>query len=617
LKISVKSVKLALIAAVAYYESVGKIEPKNSNNLKTKIAEIIRQISEDSVIWGDVKTIEIIDFDNRKINTESKFFIALSEKFEGLEDITEQPDFEERFGNYFHIYFSEYLKEKNSPAWIAYEKETLNVILNAVNKLNDTFDVKEIQRTIGQAIAKYVGEIPAVAVNSELQAELANDLRELKSYFQAKKIVIREIKSDKLIIEIPPNDIMETGNSFDELKTAIADKYYFEYNNRLYSIDELNEETFDYLTGKIEYNQLFTARIIEAIKDDCAEQNIYIHTNQPNWQAKQNLCAMGKKTIAERFIGIIGKQLESLFAIGIGAENCAENYVKKCHCIVKCTLDLVVFAFISQLWDYVHTQKPTINVKISDGLFMNIKMSEKIDLLRQLINIYKGYKTSNEAFCDDILAIAPQFEKNGELYAACIGLEKLGNNPTVLDCYFAEKHLTIFIEKFKFLVNYKLASMKKIEYFNIKNINTGYLHHYVKDAGRNSEGEEKRNFDNGNETINSLFTNAVLLYKGDDYTKNINLFPFIIDDNALNMETHKSKIAFFEAEGNTSDKLTYSFWDNKSYRILELEYKGIVKQKEDKNEVFLTNDNMKQYNIDCVFDAFREIQKTLFQIQTN
>ncbi|MDR1738351.1 MAG: hypothetical protein LBR66_05985 [Candidatus Symbiothrix sp.] len=588
LKISVKAVKLALIAAVDYYESVGKIETKDSNNLKTKISEISKQISADSVTWGDVKTSEIIDFDNHGIKTESNFFIALSEKFEGLEEITEQPDFEERFGNYFHIYFSEYLKEKNSPAWIAYEKETLNVILNAVNKLNDTFDVKEIQRTIEQAIAKYVDNFQANNANTMVLTGDGN----------GKIFVERSQNNNKPVV------------SFEELRNFIDGKiYYYKYNNNLpVPVFELNEETFDYLTGKIKRNDIFVKRIIEAIKDNCISQNSSMQRfyETIGREGLSKYFDNAKKYISESFVSIIGEQLRQLFCI---EEN---KYIEKCRFIMERTLDLVIFSFLAQLWDDVHKQTlslPAENYLYNQfaGLFkMNsLKIESRINLLRWLIGIYKEQKTGQDIlFIADILKIADKFDENGELYTTCIDLEQLDTNSTALDCYYAEKYLTVFFENFRFLVNYKIASMKKIEYFHIKNIDKRYL--YCTTIGGSATEKEERKFDNSQQPDNALFSNAVLLYKGSDSTQNINLFPFVIDYNALILEK-LTRIAFFKSNAFDEKKLEYAYINDKEE--LELEYKSITQHN--------TDEDMKQYNINCVFDAFRKIQKTLFQIQTN
>ena len=135
------------------------------------------------------------------------------------------------------------------------------------------------------------------------------------------------------------------------------------------------------------------------------------------------------------------------------------------------------------------------------------------------------------------------------------------------------------------------------------------MHRYV-DLSKGEFQIEKRNYDDCPDTIKALSTNAVLLYKDNDYKKNINLFPFVIDYNALMLE-QLSQIAFFKEEGNKRNKLEYSYLNIDKNE--ELKYTGIVQQKGDKNVVFLTDEDMKVYNEDCVFDTFREIQNKLFE----
>ena len=610
-RVSKSAVKLALKATIAEYE----IDNNTRKKLTKKIDEIHKQL-EDNDILNNITIKDIIDYESNLSENILKWDSIFLDELEEANNIFKDAKFDKTFQRYFHLYFGEYLKQ-DRPAYIAYEREMQKIVLDAVNELKS----ENISSVIKESIAQYIKEIPVVAANSEMQEEFARELSELKSYFQPKKIIIREIKSDKLLIEIPPNEIIEIGNSYDELKTIIDDKYYFEYNNRLYSIDELTQETFAYLAGKIKYNQLFTKRIIEAIKCDCEKQhpNFYrvIEQTGTNWDEIPRYCDEGKHIISDSFVGIIGKQLNKLFAIGKETDEqehvTRKKYIEKCRYVVKRTLDLTIFAFVSQLWDDVCTQKLKISDKnlLSRHFTMNLKQEEQFALLCRFIQIYEEQKTENPALLiPDILKIADQFNEAGELYAACSDLEKLGDNPTVLDCFFAEKHLTAFFETFRFLVNYKVASMKKIEYFNIKNINAGYLHHYVNlGYSRKSLEMEERNFDNCTQTISSLFTNAVLLYKGNDYTKNINLFPFVIDYNALTLEKN-SKIAFFRQPAFDEDCLEYAFLDTDE--VFEIEYKGIVQQKGNKNVVFLTDEDMKIYNKDCVLSTFRMIEETLF-----
>ena len=608
-RVSKSAVKLALKATIDEYE----IDKDTRKKLKKKVDEVCKQL-EDNNIWNDITVKDIIDYESNL--SETKWSELFADELQETNDILNNANFDTKFQGYFHLYFGEYLK-KDHAAFVAYEREIQKMIFNAVNELKS----ENISETIKESIAQYIKEIPVIAVNSEIQEEFVKELSGLKSYFQPKKIIIREIKSDKLFIEIPPNEIKEIGNSYDELKIIIDDKYYFEYNNRLYSIDELTEETFDYLAGKIKYNQLFTKKIIEAIKNDCEKQhhNFYrvIEQTGTNWDTNPRYCDEGKHIISDSFVGIIGKQLNKLFAIGKETDEqenvTRKKYIEKCQYLVKRTLDLTIFAFISQLWDDVCTQKLKLSDEnpLSGHFTMNLKREEQIALLLRLIHIYEEQKMdSSDLLISDILKIANQFDETGELYAACVDLEKLGDNPTALDCYLAEKHLTVFFENFRFLVNYKVASMKKIEYFNIKNIEAGYLHHYVNlGYSRKSLEMEERNFDDCTETVNSLFTNAVLLYKGTDYTKNINLFPFVIDYNALTLEK-SSKIAFFRQPAFDEDCLEYAFLDTDE--IFDLEHKGIVQQKGNKNVVFLTDEDMKIYNKDCVLTTFRMIEEKLF-----
>ena len=593
-RVSKSAVKLALKAAVDKHIIENNIRKK----LHKKVDEIYEQL-DDNDILKTLTVKDIVDYENNLSENGSKWSELFADELKETSDVLKDVDFDKTFHSYFHLYFGEYLKQ-DRPAYIAYEREMQKMIFAAVNNLAE--NIGNIDEIIKQSITQYIKEIPA---NLEIHTDFAKEFAELKKYFESKEIIIiTKIDADQVHFEgYSPID-----KSYEAIQKFLDGKYQFKYNGNTYYVDELNQETFDYLAGKIEYNQFFTKRIIEAIKEDCIEQNIYKYTNQLDWHTKSQYRSLGMNTIADNFIGIIGEQLDKLWAIGkeSGAE---EKYIRKCRYIVKRTLDLTIFAFLAQLWDDVHNQKRTIKTKITGGLFMNLEMSERFDLLCCLIDIYKEKKTDTELFIDDILKIADQFNKGSELYITCTKLDELGNNPTILDCYFAEKYLTVFFENFRFLVKYKLTSMKKIEYFNIKNIDEGYLHHYV----NLSKGESqigKRNFDNCPDTIKSLSTNAVLLYKGDDYKKNINLFPFVIDYNALILE-QLSQIAFFKEEGNTSNKLEYSYLNIDKNE--ELKYIGIVQQKGDKNVVFLTDDDMKVYNVDCVFDTFREIQNKLFE----
>ena len=614
-RVSKSAVKLALKATIDEYD----IDKDTRKKLKKKVDEICKQLEDKGVLNG-ITVKDIIDYENNLSENALKWSNTFSDELKEANVIFKDTDFDKIFQSYFHLYFGEYLKQ-DRPAYIAYEREMQKMIFNAVNELKVSLDSQNINNTIRESIAQYIQEIPTMAVNSEIQEEIKQEFQELKKYFESKEIIIiTKINADKVHFEgYPPID-----KNYEQIQNFLDGKYQFKYNGNTYYVDELNQETFDYLAGKIKYNQLFTKRIIESIKSDCEQQypEFYNRIKKKGslWDTT-SLCEEGQEKISENFAGIIGVQLYELF--GIGKEQSTEKnikYIKKCRYIVKRTLDLIIFAFLSQLWDDLCSEK--INLSDGDSLSDYFPIKEKhITLLRNLIRIYSEQKTDDTVLLiPDILRIADQFNENGELYIAYSQLEKLGDNPTILDCYFAEKHLTAFFEYFSFLVSYKLVSMKKIECFNIKNIGTDYLHHHDNlglgdDKKATEEKIQKRNYHICCEKVNSMFTYALLLYKGDDYTQNINLFPFVIDINALNFEPI-SRIAFFRKSILDKPRLQYAYLltgkgkDDDKY--FELEHKGIEQQKEKNNVIFLTDDEMKIYNKDRVYTTFKEIEKQLF-----
>jgi len=615
-RVTKSAVRLALKATIEDYTKEKRIVNETRKKLKKKVDEIFEQLKDDD--WKKIPVENIIEYESYLSENISKWNDLFADELKKTNDIFKNENFEKTFQKYFCKYFGECLK-KDHAAFVAYQREMQKLILNAIHELKG----ENISKVIKESIEQYIKEIPALAVNMEMQEEFAKELSGLKSYFLPKKIIIREKKTDKLLIEIPPNEIKEVGNSYDELQTIIEGKYYFEYNNRLYSIDELNEHTFNYLLGKIKVNQHFIKRMIEAIEDECPPLHAQFYQtigqqHVGNWYTIPKLRGVGMQLITENFAGIVGAQLESLVSVWKNENERETKYIKQCRYFVEHTIDITIFAFLAQLWDDVHQKKIILDQKkIMPGYFtMNLEMQERISLLRSLIDIYKEQKTIiNMLFINDVLTIADCFNESGELYSVCIELEKMGEeeNPTALDCYFAEKYLTVFCEHFRFLVNYHIVSMKKIEYISIKNINEGYLHYYVNAGYKfNEKEEEKRNFDNYSETVNKLFTNAVLFYKGNDYKKNINLFPFVIDRNALSMSSDKnSKIAFFKQKSYKPNMLDYAYLS--SDKTFELQYRGIAQEKGDKNVVFHTNEDMTVYNQDCVFDSYSEIQKKLFK----
>ena len=113
------------------------------------------------------------------------------------------------------------------------------------------------------------------------------------------------------------------------------------------------------------------------------------------------------------------------------------------------------------------------------------------------------------------------------------------------------------------------------------------------------------------ETVNyqeiPINTDAVLLYKG-SYQQHINLFPFIIDENALKLEGG-SKICFYAFHNLNDDSLNYNFMEDNS--MVSIVNTGTLKSATDMNAVFMDPQKRKNIRLDSVFSLFQEAKKAV------
>ncbi len=98
-----------------------------------------------------------------------------------------------------------------------------------------------------------------------------------------------------------------------------------------------------------------------------------------------------------------------------------------------------------------------------------------------------------------------------------------------------------------------------------------------------------------------------MLYKG-SYQQHINLFPFIIDENALKLEGG-SKICFYAFHNLNDDSLNYNFMEDNS--MVSIVNTGTLKNATDMNAVFMDPQKRKNIRLDSVFSLFQEAKKAV------
>jgi hypothetical protein len=390
-------------------------------------------------------------------------------------------------------------------------------------------------------------------------------------------IIIQEVTDSKITLDMN-GEIKEIANGFAELKQILQDNkaQNFQRANNIYNIGTINEANFGFVTGSKAFNEFLTRRLIEAIKDYSTPAHNFFEDmkNKPqNWETQGRYSNQATEIITNEDVGVLGSQLRKVVAIGKEATSPDKQnkYVQNCVLTVKRAVQLLNFAMISRLWDY----KIKEGYSLSDehcasckGFFedkFGYDIIENAKFLKTLLDIYDLQKF--ELPIPELDELKKHLAEGTEFMTACTKMNEkfnsLESSFSLLDCFESENQLAIVLGSLNFLVNYKMISIKSIDYFKVRNKSVRYLHRY---SPIGNEGETKdRNIPMVNYEKIPVNTDAILLYKG-SYQDSINLFPFLIDLNALSFETG-AKVYFYNCL-DTEGRLNFScVEDNSEKRI--------------------------------------------------
>ena len=370
------------------------------------------------------------------------------------------------------------------------------------------------------------------------------------------------------------------------------------------------------------FNEILTRRLIEAIQIYSPRarkflENVTRMTN--DWETQTRFSDPAKEIIAFSFVGVLGIQLRKLMAIGKEdfSKNKQRKYLENCQLTSKRALQLLCFSLISKLWDYkkdkiymlTPTQTETCKNFFDDEFELDI--NGLINLLTTLTDVFTD--NNLEFPIAELKEFRSHLQTETEFRKACTRLQAINtlldkSDYTLNDCVEAENWLTTVMESLKFLVNYKMVSIKSIGYYEMRNSKPYYLYNYTALGidSKSNVNQEKLNY--AEAPIN---TDAVLLYKG-SYQQNINLFPFIIDVNALAFEGG-AKICFYSSHDNADGSLNYNFLeDNSIVNIINTETLGTGG---DINELLIDPKKRKDMRFDSVFALFQEAKKAVTGIE--
>ena len=397
-------------------------------------------------------------------------------------------------------------------------------------------------------------------------------------------IVIQGVSDSKITLNIN-GDTKEIDNKLSEIKELLSqlNEKSFTINNQDFSVDEISEENFGFVTGTKTFNEELTKRLIDALKPHSPlAQNFHNKVSNlgGDWQKNNNIRNVAKEVISCAYVGILGIEIRKIMAIGKEEHNerKLKNYLDHCVTLTFRILQLIGFSLISDLWNHTKSETITINDKAKNTIAKFFTdtfgpgISHYTEILTSVANVFKENKIHSpipELIADEFQGV---LKEDSQLLIAFNNMDKIrnslaDNSYSLLTCFAAEKNLTYILEKFAFLAAYNMVSIKKINYEEMRNSSPLYLHSY---ASLGIDTKKRINAEKIDSMEKPTGTEAILLYK-DNFLESINLFPFIIDINALRSE-NGSKICFYQMRDINDNSLNYQFVeDNSQENISESE----------------------------------------------
>ena len=448
------------------------------------------------------------------------------------------------------------------------------------------------------------------------------------------------------------NAQINTGSITDEINTLLAFKkkignlghFYTEYTN----IDNLinkyrtqldkflpaTEESFNIsdsgmIAGKAlaaenvpvknTFNELLTKKLIEAIRPYNKKANDFL-TTYSDWEMNADLSPTAKRIIISGYVGVLGIQLRKLMSIGEEdfSESKLKRYLENCLLTAKRALQLICYALLSKLWDHQLDNNGKLTQAQTNALvkFFKNAAEEHIngfaDLLKTLLDVFSENNLDLPIL--QLKELKQGLQPGSDFREACAGLHAVSellnkSSYNLKDCSEAEKNLSIVLGNLNCLAEYKMISIKDIDYSQQRNDKEGvYLHNYSllegdTQANNNNQGKVKKE-------KYPVISYSVLLCK-ENLRQNINLVPFIIDYNALGLNGG-SKICFYSFCNTYDDlNLNYSFIEDNSKVTIKRSKNPKPADEQAINKWLANPENQKDMNFDNVFNLFNEAKKTL------
>ncbi|MCB0629564.1 MAG: CHAT domain-containing protein [Saprospiraceae bacterium] len=256
------------------------------------------------------------------------------------------------------------------------------------------------------------------------------------------------------------------------------------------------------------------------------------------------------------------------------------NRLRQLALVFEIVIELLTFILLAQLWeemDPADEREPSRRLlrfspeevrPIRDFLQLPEQDLEgSLHLIIHLRNLFEQYRLTY--FIDELSGMDALFREGHPFYTSCLWLSRLHKSlqlqpPTEQQgrslCRSTEEHLCEVLRQLGFIARYTFASVKNIDLVKYRHRKHPVYHHKVVSLIMRITGlGEKR------VPMERYFdSKSVLLLKGDpnrpkSLQGELNLTPFVVDENAFNPDAKLAKLHFFRRCLPETDSYAYRF----------------------------------------------------------
>ena len=378
------------------------------------------------------------------------------------------------------------------------------------------------------------------------------------------------------------NDLLNTKEGIDGIDFTVrggGSLKEMELEDNLYFIsteNEKNKKIFEEIHFKgnpdsviNNINEKLTLKLINVLGDQEGQKRFLESLPSEeleNWEKEPKNLQKAQGLLEDNFIWVIGSELRRLFAIGrynkeITTETKIEEYIDTCFRTYRISLQLINYLFISKLWDTKRKRDIDTNKELIRTFFIAKRKLKLVELRNLFLLMIQMFEENDIEYPIDKTSLGDLQEfldEKSQFNVASAELERLESIKIPSQLYVtnhlvsAENSLSVILSVLKFFTKCKLMTIKKIEYEESRYSKI----RYIKDItvlGK-EENENNMNFlkidEKPEKTYSVMFIQPFMNGNKMEYKK-VNMFPFLLDFNALINE-------------DSFDLIFYEFWDGDS-----------------------------------------------------